>query len=72
MSRKAALKVDTGQNLRMSLKRKGILVDAQQIRLLAEEAPYAYEDVDEVIEVCSKIGLSKKVARMTPIVAVKG
>jgi len=39
---------------------------------LAEEAPKAYKDVDEVIEVVSKSGIAQKVARLRPIVVIKG
>lgn len=72
MSRKAATKQAQGHDVRADLERKGILVRARQIRLLSEEAPYAYKDVDEVIEVCNELGLSKKVARLRPIAVVKG
>jgi tRNA-splicing ligase RtcB len=72
MSRKAATKKMSGHQLRDQLRSQGILVKANQIRQLAEEAPYAYKDVDEVIEVCNRIGLSKKVARLKPMVVVKG
>jgi tRNA-splicing ligase RtcB (3'-phosphate/5'-hydroxy nucleic acid ligase) len=72
MSRKAAVKQQRGQDLKNDLEKKGILVRAQQMRLLAEEAPYAYKDVDEVVEVCDSVGLSKKVARLRPLAVVKG
>jgi tRNA-splicing ligase RtcB len=42
------------------------------VRLLAEEAPYAYKDVGEVAEVCQKAGLAAKVARLRPLGVVKG
>jgi tRNA-splicing ligase RtcB len=72
MSRKAATKQSSGQQLRSELEQKGILVRARQIRSLSEEAPYAYKDVDEVIQVCHELGLSKKVAKLRPIAVVKG
>lgn len=72
MSRKAAKKRGSGQQVASELEGRGILVRARQIRLLAEEAPYAYKNVDEVIEVCDEIGLSKKVARLRPVAVVKG
>jgi tRNA-splicing ligase RtcB len=72
MSRKAAVKKQRGQDLKTQLEREGILVRAQQMRLLAEEAPYAYKDVDEVVEVCDSVGLSKKVARLRPLAVIKG
>lgn len=72
MSRKAATKQASGQQLRNELEQKGILVRARQIRSLSEEAPYAYKDVDKVIQVCHELGLSKKVAKLRPIAVVKG
>lgn len=72
MSRKAAGKQATGREVEAQLGQSGILVRAKQIRLLAEEAPYAYKDVDEVIEVCHELGLSKKVAKLRPVAVVKG
>jgi tRNA-splicing ligase RtcB len=72
MSRKAAVKMQRGGDLKADLQRQGILVKAHQMRLLAEEAPYAYKDVDEVVEVCDAVGLSRKVARLRPVGVVKG
>jgi tRNA-splicing ligase RtcB len=40
--------------------------------LLAEEAPYAYKDVSEVVSVCEGAGLSRVVARLRPVGVVKG
>ena len=39
---------------------------------LAEEAPEAYKDVQEVVEACEGAGLSRKVARMRPLAVMKG
>src|SRR5581483_1583015 len=72
MSRKAAAKQMRGQDLRDELKREGISVISSQPRLLAEEAPYAYKDVSEVVRVCEDAGLSKRVARLRPVAVVKG
>lgn len=72
MSRKAAVKQHRGQDLKSALEKQGILVRAQQMKLLAEEAPSAYKDVDQVVEVCDAVGLSRKVARLRPIAVVKG
>lgn len=72
MSRTAAVKKRRGHDLRTELEEQGILVRAKQIRLLAEEAPYAYKDVDEVVQVCHELGLARKVARLRPVAVVKG
>ena len=42
------------------------------VKLLSEEAPYAYKDVDEVADVCARAGLAAKVARLRPLGVVKG
>jgi tRNA-splicing ligase RtcB len=72
MSRKAAVKRMKGGELRDQLRAQGIIVVAKEMKLLAEEAPYAYKDVSEVVEVCDRVGLSKKVAKLRPIAVVKG
>lgn len=72
MSRKAATKQMQGRELQQQLKSQGIVVVSSQPRLLAEEAPYAYKDVSEVVRVCEDAGLSRRVARLRPIAVVKG
>jgi tRNA-splicing ligase RtcB len=72
MSRKAATKQMHGRDLRDRLRSEGIFVSTSQLRLLAEEAPYAYKDVSEVVRVCEVAGLSKRVARLRPLAVVKG
>jgi len=72
MSRTQAKKVMGGEELRRSLEERGIEVAASQWRLLAEEAPYAYKDVSEVVDACEGAGLSRKVARLRPAGVVKG
>jgi tRNA-splicing ligase RtcB len=72
MSRKAATKQMHGGELQRQLRSEGIWVSTNQLRLLAEEAPYAYKDVSEVVRVCDEAGLSKRVARLRPLAVVKG
>jgi len=50
----------------------GIAVRASSMRGLAEEAPFSYKDVDDVVEVCEHAGLARRVARLRPIGVVKG
>ncbi len=54
------------------LEHEGIAVRPGSVSLLAEEAPYAYKDVDEVVNVCDLAGLAAPVARLRPIGVVKG
>jgi tRNA-splicing ligase RtcB len=72
MSRKKAKEQMSGQELQRQLARQGILVRAQQMKLLAEEAPYAYKDASEVVRVCQRVGMSRVVARLRPVGVVKG
>jgi tRNA-splicing ligase RtcB len=72
MSRTKAKKVMSGPELRKSLEERGIVLAASQWKLLAEEAPYAYKDVSQVVDACEGAGLSRKVARLRPVGVVKG
>ncbi|HEV8683621.1 MAG TPA: RtcB family protein [Actinomycetota bacterium] len=72
MSRTKARKMMTGPELRTKLEGQGITLAASQWKLLAEEAPYAYKDVSQVVDACEGAGLSKKVARLRPVGVVKG
>lgn len=72
MSRHAALRVQRGVDVRNQLEEAGISIRPGSARLLAEEAPYAYKDVDEVAEVCQRAGLAARVARLRPVGVVKG
>ena len=72
MSRTQASKQIEGRELLQQLKNQGIEVRTDSYRGLAEEAPFAYKDVSEVVEICHGAGLAKKVARMRPMGVVKG
>ena len=71
MSRTAAKKVQSGGEVRKALEDRGIVVRAS-VGELAEEAPYAYKDVDRVVEVVHQAGLARKVARLVPLGVIKG
>jgi len=58
--------------LMQDMERKGIVVRAGSKSGLVEEAPEAYKDVDEVVEVTHQSGISTKVARMIPLAVIKG
>lgn len=72
MSRTKAKKRQPGHELRKELADKGIIVSAGKTKLLAEEAPYAYKDVSEVVETCEGAGLTGVVARLRPVGVIKG
>ncbi len=72
MSRKRAKKSIRGDALRNKLQAQGIRIRAKSMPGLAEEAPQAYKDVDAVVDVVVKAGIAKKVARLRPLVVIKG
>ncbi len=72
MSRSQAKKTVWGKDLRDSLEAKGIHIQAGSMPGLAEEAPTAYKDVDEVVETVSAAKIAKKVARLVPVAVIKG
>jgi tRNA-splicing ligase RtcB len=72
MSRSKAKKTVRGDKLRDALEREGIRIRAGSMPGLAEEAPQAYKDVDEVVKTVTGAGIANKVARLVPVVVVKG
>ncbi len=72
MSRRKAMRLESGESVVSRLESEGILVLSDKMRTVAEEAPAAYKDIDEVVEVCDESGLSRKVAKMVPIGVIKG
>ncbi|WP_344655157.1 RtcB family protein [Catenulispora subtropica] len=72
LSRHAVARRVKGTALRHDLAHAGITVRGASPRSLAEEAPMAYKDVDEVVEVCHRAGLARPVARLIPLGVIKG
>ena len=72
MRRKQDKQKVRGENLKKELEEKGIKVIARSMAGLAEEAPTAYKDVDEVIESIVENEIARKVARLKPVGVIKG
>ena len=72
MSRHGALDEFRGSEIQKELAAKGIITKSPSLKSLAEEAPDAYKDVEEVIESVHGSGISLKVVRMEPIGVLKG
>jgi len=72
MSRTAAIKLAGDRRIDKELDAIGIIARARGHKGLAEEQPAAYKDVDQVVEVVDKAGISKKVARLRPVGVIKG
>jgi tRNA-splicing ligase RtcB len=72
MSRGQARRTGSGGEVRKALTERGIVVRCPSMKELAEEAPYAYKDVDHVVDVVHRAGLATRVARLAPLGVVKG
>lgn len=72
MSRSAAKKTFTGQQVKARLGESGILVRAPNDAAIAEEAPGVYKPSGEVVRVVIQAGLSSPVARLNPLGVIKG
>lgn len=72
MSRHEAKRNVRGEKLRQDLESKGIQIRAGSMAGLAEEAPQAYKDVDQVVQAVVGGGIARKVARLQPLAVIKG
>jgi len=72
MSRTQATKRWKGKDVVMHLSHRGIIIKSPSWRGVAEEAPGAYKDVTAVVDATEKAGLANKVARLEPLICIKG
>ncbi len=72
MSRHQAYKTWKGRQVIDELAARGILVRSPSSRGVAEEAPGAYKDVSAVVDAADRAGLARKVARLEPLICIKG
>jgi tRNA-splicing ligase RtcB len=72
MSRHAALKQWSGRKIVDELASQGILIKSPSTRGVAEEAPGAYKDVGAVVAAAEHAGLARRVARLRPLICIKG
>ncbi|HLG58351.1 MAG TPA: RtcB family protein [Vicinamibacterales bacterium] len=72
MSRHKAFRTWKGRQVIDELAGRGIIVKSPSSRGVAEEAPGAYKDVGAVVDAADVVGLSRKVAKLVPLVCVKG
>jgi len=72
MSRHEALRRFRGEQIRDELQKKGIELRSASWKGVAEEAPAAYKDVDEVVRVSHEVGIGCLVARVVPVGVMKG
>jgi len=72
MSRNQAISQFKGNEIKRKLAEEGRIVQSTSPEVLAEEAPEAYKDVDEVVDSVHNAKISLRVARMVPMGTVKG
>jgi tRNA-splicing ligase RtcB (3'-phosphate/5'-hydroxy nucleic acid ligase) len=72
MGRKKAKRAAKGRNIKRELEDKGILIRAANRATIDEEMPEAYKDATEVVDTTDGAGIGKKVARLRPLIVVKG
>jgi tRNA-splicing ligase RtcB len=72
MSRRKASKLWQGRNISRELAERGVLVRSPSPRGIAEEAPGAYKDVSTVVKVADEAGLARLVAKLEPLICIKG
>jgi tRNA-splicing ligase RtcB len=72
MSRHQATRTWAGRQVVDDLRARGIIVKSPSLRGVAEEAPDAYKNATAVVDAAEHAGLAQKVARLTPLVCIKG
>jgi tRNA-splicing ligase RtcB len=72
MSRHQALRTWSGRKVVDDLAARGVVVKSRALRGVAEEAPDAYKDVTAVVDAADGAGLARKVARVVPLICIKG
>jgi tRNA-splicing ligase RtcB len=72
MSRAKAIKKYWGSQVKDDLEKRGILVKAASMKVVSEEAPGAYKDIDQVVQVSHDLDIIEKVVKLAPLGVVKG
>ncbi|MHA1727259.1 MAG: RtcB family protein [Promethearchaeota archaeon] len=72
MSRSKARKLYWGGDVKKELNKRGISIKAASNKVIAEEAPGAYKDIDQVVQVSHELGIIEKIVRLVPMGVTKG
>jgi tRNA-splicing ligase RtcB len=72
MSRHEGTRRWQGRQLVHELAWRGVFIRSPSLRAVAEEAPGAYKPVEEVVDAAERAGPARKVARLEPLICVKG
>jgi len=72
MSRRQATRQWQGKQIIEELARRHIIIRSPSLRGIAEEAPGAYKDVSAVVKAADQAGLAHRLARLEPMICIKG
>lgn len=72
MSRSKAIREIKGEETKEKLHKKNIEIKSRSFKAIAEESPEVYKDIEEVVNVVHNLGISKKVARLKPLIVIIG
>ena len=72
LSRRKAKQVARGRDITAELADQGVVIRGATRRTVDEEIPEAYKDVADVVDACSRAGLSRQVAQLRPLGVIKG
>jgi tRNA-splicing ligase RtcB len=72
LSRTKAMRKIKGEKILKELNSEGISVNSSSLKSVSQEAPSVYKNIDEVIEVIHSLKISRKVARLFPLVVIMG
>ena len=72
LSRNSAKKLLDAEEVIQGLEAKGISIRVGSRQAITEEAPEAYKDVNQVVQICHSAGISRRVLRLRPIGVIKG
>ncbi|MBU1099530.1 MAG: RtcB family protein [Bacteroidetes bacterium] len=71
-SRHKAIKMGKGKDLLSEMRRFGVEIRAKGMKTIAEEMPYVYKDVTDVVDIMHNAGITKKVVKLKPFGVIKG
>ncbi len=72
LSRRSAKKKARGRNIGRELMDKGILLRAQSMKTVSEEMPEAYKNINQIVEIVERVGISSRVVKLKPLAVAKG
>lgn len=72
MSRSKAIRTFNPEEVKREVEKSGTLVQTGSIKAFSEEGPNVYKDIEEVIKTVTELGINKKVARVKPLLVIKG